>query len=104
MRYRLTPDARDDLRGIREYLTAAPRKSQLIILSKIRSGFDQAVDFPYSGLFEPSFFVDDQVPRSILVGPYRIFYLPGFMPVPIVAILHGAQDIPTILAKRFQQP
>jgi plasmid stabilization system protein ParE len=103
MRYRLTPAARDDLRGIREYLTVAPRKSQLLILRSLRAGFDQAVDFPYSGVREPDHSIEGQTPRSILVGPYRIFYLPGFAPVPIVAILHGAQDIASILRRRFKE-
>jgi plasmid stabilization system protein ParE len=34
MRYRLTPAARDDVRGIREYLTVAPRKSNFVFCAE----------------------------------------------------------------------
>jgi len=99
--YSLSVPARLDLMGIREYLLAAPRSIQARILAEIEEGFRQISNFPFSGRKEPDFSSERAGPvRSLLVAPYRIFYREETSPVIVVAILHGAQDIPSILRGR----
>ena len=97
--YTLAAPALRDLQGIREYLAPAPRHVQNAILLDLRSGFQRIADFPLSGLLEtqPTYRVLGPV-RSVLVSPYRIFYLPETLPLIIFAILHGRQDIASILS------
>ena len=99
--YSLSVPARLDLLGIREYLLPAPRPIQAKILAELSEGFRQIGDFPFSGRHEPYFSNETSGPiRSIGVHPYRVFYREETSPVMIVAILHGAQDIPSILRGR----
>jgi plasmid stabilization system protein ParE len=99
--YSLSVPARLDLMGIREYLRTAPRPIQAKVLAEINEGFRQISDFPLSGRKEPAFSSERAGSvRSLLMFPYRIFYRAETSPVLIVAILHGAQDIPSILRGR----
>ncbi len=90
-----------DLYGIREYLAPAPRHIQARILSELRAGFVRIAEFPLTGILEtlPKYRVLGPV-RSILVSPYRIFYLSETAPRIIFSILHGKQDIASILRAR----
>jgi plasmid stabilization system protein ParE len=100
--YDLAVPARLDLTSIRTYLTPAPRPVQTKILASIRAAFHQAVQYPYSGLAEPDYSNKRAGSvRSLLVYPYRIFYRSETQPIVIVAILHGAQDIASILRGRL---
>jgi plasmid stabilization system protein ParE len=92
-----------DLSGIREYLAPAPRHIQARILTELRAGFSRVTEFPLTGLLEsqPRYRILGPV-RSILVAPYRIFYLPETSPRIIFAILHGKQDIASILKSRLK--
>jgi len=100
--YDLAEPARQDLIGIKQYLQVAPRSSQARIISDLRNGFRRAADFPRSGRPEPEYWSEQggEV-RCVVVRPYLIFYRLETSPINIVAILHGAQDIPSILRERF---
>jgi plasmid stabilization system protein ParE len=100
--YNFAEPARLDLHGIKEYLKVAPRSSQARIVSGLRAGFRRAADFPRSGRPEPEYWTEQggEV-RCIVVRPYLIFYRLETSPITIVAILHGSQDIPSILRERF---
>jgi plasmid stabilization system protein ParE len=100
--YDLAEPARLDLFGIKQYLKVAPRSSQARIISGLRAGFRRAADFPYTGRSEPEFWSEagGEI-RCIVVRPYQIFYRVEILPINIVAILHGAQDIPSILGERL---
>lgn len=99
--YALAAPARLDLMGIRDYLSQAPNSIQAKIITNLQAGFQQAADLPLSGKVEPAFTTEiSGTIRSLLVRPYRIFYRSDTSPVVIVAILHGAQDIPTVLRLR----
>lgn len=102
--YDLVEPARIDLDGIKQYLKVAPRSSQARIVSGLRAGFQRAADFPHSGRPEPQYWTEQGGEiRCIVVRPYLIFYRLETSPIIIVAILHGAQDIPSILLKRFNR-
>lgn len=100
--YDLAEPAREDLIGIKQYLQVAPRSSQARIISGLRAGFRRASDFPHSGRPEPEYWSErgGEI-RCTVVRPYLIFYRLETSPITIVAILHGAQDIPSILRERF---
>jgi plasmid stabilization system protein ParE len=100
--YDLAEPARLDLRAIKQYLQVAPRSSQTRIISGLRAGFRRAADFPRSGRPEPDYWTElgGEV-RCVVVRPYLIFYRLETSPITIVAILHGARDIPSILRERF---
>ena len=100
--YDFAEPARQDLAEIKNYLQVAPRPSQARILSGLRAGFRRAADFPSSGRPEPEFWskAGGEI-RAIVVRPYLIFYRLETLPITIVAILHGAQDIASILGDRL---
>jgi plasmid stabilization system protein ParE len=100
--YDFAEPARLDLFGIKQYLQVAPRSSQARIVSGLRAGFRRAADFPYTGRPEPEFWSEagGEI-RCIVVRQYLIFYRLQTNPITIVAILHGAQDIPSILSDRL---
>lgn len=101
--YALSAPARADLEGIREYLAPAPRAIQEKLLAGFRDAFRQLADFPGIGRVEPALTLRSvNSVRSIRLASYRIFYHPETNPVIIVAILHGAQDISSILRNRAE--
>ena len=99
--YVLSPSARADLAAIRSYLSPAPVRSQERVIAGLNEAFLCALRFPYMGMHEPklSSRYEEQV-RSFVVRPYRCFYLPERAPLEIFAILHGAQDIESVLLAR----
>ena len=102
-KYALSAPARADLDGIREYLAPAPPPIQARILSAFRDTFRELAEFPGIGRLEPELTVKSATPvRSLRVFAYRIFYYPERNPVIILAILHGARDIRSLLMERAE--
>jgi plasmid stabilization system protein ParE len=100
-RYELSVEARFDLGGIRRYLAPAPKTIQVRILDELEQTFWRIGDFPLIGRAEPEMTIRYGVhTRSTLSYPYRIYSFPERLPVAVFAILHGAQDIATILRTR----
>lgn len=101
MTYTLSRTALADLQAIREYLYSAPPDIQLKVIARLNEGFQRACDLPATGRLESEFSGEAAGPiRSILVRPYRIFYRERTVPRMIVAILHGARDISSVLEGR----
>ena len=98
IRYVLAPAARDDLRSIFDYLESqsiptAIRYDKLIHAAFLRIAQSPQLGHRRADLQDPSI-------RCWVVPPYLIFYLEQTAPLQIVAILHGARDIPSV----FQGP
>jgi plasmid stabilization system protein ParE len=96
--YLLSPEALDDLRDIRNYIaldgpTAADR-----VLDELFTAFDQLAEWPGQG--HPRSDLTNRKVRFWPVGSYLVVYQADPMLLQIVAILHGARDIPTVILNR----
>ncbi|HEY0307327.1 MAG TPA: type II toxin-antitoxin system RelE/ParE family toxin [Acidobacteriaceae bacterium] len=97
--YILVPQAEDDFMRAYDYLyfrsTAAASKLEIQLLH----AFDHVCDWPESGHLRPE--LTELPVRFWSAGNHLIVYDPRHKPIRILAILHGAQDIPRILNDRF---
>jgi plasmid stabilization system protein ParE len=102
-RFVLSRYARRDLEEIRSYIELLPRQPSMKIGRGLQRTLKSIAIDPYLGSLQSEFtrLAGAEV-RSRLVLSYRIFYIVG-APVPeIVAILHTARDIASIVASRLQ--
>lgn len=98
----LSPVARRDLASVLNFLaernpTAAQRYARLF-----RDAFRHISQWPDSGLIRRDLAPTDRTIRAWVVSPYLVIYDPVHRPVRIVAILHGAQNLPDIISGRLQ--
>jgi len=92
-RYRIAPQARDDLKDIFRYV-AQDRPSAVARLREAMSKrFRQLASQPLLGQACPELRVGL---RAFSVGPYAIFYVPIEGGVEIERVLHGARDIESL--------
>jgi plasmid stabilization system protein ParE len=102
-RFLFSRDADRDLDDILDYLGSIPRVPARRIGREIQGTLKSIARNPYLGSLQSEFtrLAGAEV-RSRLVSSYRIFYLVGAPVLEIVAILHTARDIASIVASRLQ--
>ena len=98
-RYLISPEAREDLRDIRDYLVGeASRRVTRYVLQEISTAFQLLAAHPHAGHLRR-----DLTPLPVkfwAVFSYLIVYDPDAHPLAIVRVLHGRRDVQAILAKR----
>ena len=101
--FRLSPPAQYDLEQIRLYLAEVPLAAAQKAKLKLRNGLLLIAQHPMLGLGESELTrqMGEEI-RSRVVAPYRVFYRASRTPTDIIAILHGARDIESILRNRLQ--
>jgi antitoxin ParD1/3/4/toxin ParE1/3/4 len=94
--YVLSPERRDDLREIRDYLAGqGARRLARYVLQEITAAFRLLASHPEAGHLR-----SDLTPLPVKFWPvfsYLIVYDPGARPLAIVRVLHGRQDVAAIL-------
>ena len=99
-RYKLSKEARQDLRQIKEYIAEDSIDAALRMVTEFREAFRLLAQSPGIGHRRP-----DLTPRTLLFWPvraYLVIYSPGNRPLEIVAILHGRRNVVSVLAERFE--
>jgi toxin ParE1/3/4 len=98
-RYILSPEAKEDLREIREYLVSqGGRRLARYVLQEIRAAFRLLASRPEAGHLR-----QDLTPLPVKFWPvfsYLIVYDPAARPLAIVRVLHGRRDVEAILDQR----
>lgn len=96
--YVLTPEARDDLREIRDYLVSqGGRRLARYVLQDITGAFRLLASRSGIGHLR-----QDLTPLPVKFWPvfsYLIVYDPAAQPIAIVRVLHGRQDLQAILSR-----
>jgi len=87
-----TDTARDHLRAIRSYVAKNSPEYALRIVDRLTKRSQQIAEFPLSGREVPEFAVP-QI-RQVLEGPFRIIYYIKPDQIDVLAVIHGAQQIP----------
>lgn len=95
MRVIWTPEAQAHLDGIYQYIKHdAPFYAQ-DVADKLTRRSQQLVDHPRSGRIVPKY--DDENLRELIVRPYRLIYRLKSDRIDIIAVFHGAQQLPDSL-------
>lgn len=99
--YVLSPESKDDLREIRDYLASqGGRHVARYVLQEITAAFRLLAAHPEAGHFRW-----DLTPLPVKFWPvfsYLIVYDPAARPLAIVRVLHGRQDVVPILKRQTE--
>ena len=96
-RYRLTPQARNDLLAIWEFISRDSVASADRTKERLEKAFRLLAGFPRTGHRR----TDIQTSEPVLfwpLGSYVIAYQPAPRPVIIVRIIHGSRDLDALLS------
>jgi plasmid stabilization system protein ParE len=87
-----TDTARDHLRAIHAYIARNSPQYALRVVDRLTRRSQQIAEFPWSGREVP----ESAVPqvREIPEGPFRIIYYLKPDQIDVLAVIHGAQQIP----------
>ena len=94
----LSPEAMEDLESISDFIAADDPGAADRMIDEFFAAFDQLAAWPRSGHVRP-----DLTNRDVRFWPvrsYLVVYRDLRDKVQIVAILHAARDIPTVLEDR----
>ncbi len=91
------PEARADLEDIWRYIAADNPRAATRMTDRIQDRCDGLIEVPFAGRARPE--LRDDL-RALVIGNYLAFYRVRGELVEIVRVLHGAQDLPTILGAR----
>ncbi len=95
MRVIWTPEAQAHLDGIYQYVKRdAPFYAQGVV-DKLTHRSVQLIDHPHSGRIVPTY--DDPNLRELIVYPYRLIYRVMTDRLYVIAVFHGAQQLPDSL-------
>ncbi len=95
MRVIWTPEAQAHLDGIYQYVKRdAPFYAQGIV-DKLTRRSQQLVGHPYSGRIVPDY--DDRNLRELIVFPHRLIYRVTADCIYVIAVFHGARQLPDSL-------
>ena len=92
MRVHWTDTARDHLRAIYSYIARNSPQYALHVVDRLTRRSQQIADFPLSGRQVAEFGVP-QI-RQVLEGPFRIIYYIKPDQIDVLAVVHGARQIP----------
>ena len=92
MRVHWTDTARDHLRAIHAYVARNSPEYALRVVDRLTRRSQQIAEFPLSGREAAEFGVP-QI-RQVVEGPFRIIYYIKPDQIDVLAVIHGAQQIP----------
>jgi len=87
-----TDTARDHLQAIHAYIARNSPQYALHVVDRLTRRSQQIADFPLSGRGVAEFGVP-QI-RQVLEGPFRIIYYIKPDQIDVLAVIHGARQIP----------
>lgn len=93
MRVRWTNTAIDHLTSIYEYVGQNSSLYAERLVDRLTRRSEQIGKFPESGRVVPEY-QDDQI-REVIERPYRIIYRIKADEIDIIAVIHGAQPLPS---------
>ena len=96
--YSVSPEAMDDLQGIWGFIALDNPSAADRLIDELFAAFEQLALWPGQGHFRRD--LTDRNVRFWPVGSYLVVYRDDRGPVEIVAILHGARDIPRVIEER----
>ena len=98
MRVLWTDRARRHLRAIHDYIAQDSNVAAKRMVDRLTRKSHMLVDFPNIGHVVPEYETDPTslVVRQILEGNYRIIYRVNTRCIEIVAVIHGAQQLPPL--------
>ncbi len=92
MKTHWTDNAIEHLKGIYNYISQNSEEYAKRVVDRLTKRSEQISEFPMSGRHVPE--IDIQQIREIIEGPYRIIYYIKPDQIDILAVIHGAEDIP----------
>jgi plasmid stabilization system protein ParE len=88
-----------DLREIRDHISRDNPESARRLMVRFVEAFRLLANHPELG------HAREDLPEPLLrfwpVGSYLVIYLGGSQPIEIVAVVHGARDVPTVINPRL---
>ena len=96
-RYVLAPEALDDLQNIWEFIAADNPDAASRLQEEFFDAFEALATRPGKGHTRED--LTDQPVRFLALRSYLIVYRANPAPIQIVAVLHGARDIPSVLKR-----
>ncbi len=98
--YRLSAEAERDYFEAFEYLAERNPKAADKWGSRMIETFDGLAEWPLTGRIRPEYAPPNL--RCWIEGDYAVIYDPFSDPLHIIALLHGAQDIPSLMARQSE--
>ena len=92
MRVHWTDTAQGHLDAIHRFITQDSPAYAKRMVDRLTGRSRQIAEFPFSGRTVPEY--DMSQIREVIEGPYRIIYYIKPGQIDVLAVLHGAQDIP----------
>jgi toxin ParE1/3/4 len=96
--YDLTAQARIDYFDAYDFIASHSGPAAERWETRILEAFDRIAEFPHSGRIHPEYGPDYL--RFWVEGQYLVIYDPDAEPLQIIGILHGAQDLFGLVARR----
>jgi plasmid stabilization system protein ParE len=93
--YILSPKALNHLQGIWDFIASENREAADRVVDELSAAFEYLAEWPGSGHSRPDLTEKDL--RFWPVRSYLVVYREKSVPLQIVAIFHGARDLPSIL-------
>lgn len=94
-RYVLSPEAAQDLNDILEYIAADSLETARRIVAELKSAMMSLVEHPHMGHLRED--LASEPIRFWSVYSYLILYRAETRPMQVIRVLHGAQDVRSIL-------
>ena len=94
-RYQLTPEAQSNLEAIADFIAEESLDAAIRVIDTLEQAFQRLSEMPEIGHFR-----EDLTERPVKfwgVFSYLIVYDPASRPLTILAILHRARDLETVL-------
>jgi toxin ParE1/3/4 len=98
--YRLNSDAEGDVEAIIEHIAESSVDAALRVYNALEEAFELLAENPGIGHRR-----EDLTARPVKfwsVFSYIVIYRPEKRPIEVLAVLHGARDIPRVLGERAQ--
>lgn len=90
-----TDEAKTHLDSIYQYIQRDAPLYATQTVDKLTRRVDQLIDHPRSGRIVPKY--DDEQLRELIVHPYRLIYRLKPDRIDIIAVFHGARQLPEVL-------
>lgn len=95
-RFVLSPEARDDLRDITDFIAKDSPAAARRVLDELRSAMRRLAEMPEMGHLRED--LADELLRFWPVRSYLIIYRPDRSPLEIVRVLSGYRDVAELLS------
>ena len=96
--YFLSPEAMEDLQSIWDFIASDSPAAADRLIEEFFQAFDHLAQWPGQGHFRRD--LTDRSVRFWPVGSYLVVYREDRVPLEIVAVLHGARDVPRVVKER----